>query len=160
MTQMWHIANLNIAYKINPSDDSLMHDFYANIDKVNQLADVSPGFIWRYKEDEEPLDKTIFFEDGVVVNFSVWKDVESLFDFTYKTYHAEIFKRKKEWFLPIKDHTLALWFIPKNHKPSQEEVKQKLNEIRQIGASPSVFNFKQKYSLEQFLAYSKTNEGH
>ena len=45
------IAQINIARMIGVNiDDPIMQEFVDNLDSVNELAESSPGFIWRIKD--------------------------------------------------------------------------------------------------------------
>lgn len=48
---MFHLAQLNIARMLAPIDSPVMADFVANLDRINQLAEKSDGFVWRLKDD-------------------------------------------------------------------------------------------------------------
>ena len=141
----YYLANINVAKVLTSKMDPGMQDFFDNINKVNQLADNSDGFIWRYDEDTDPLNNTLFGGDEFVVNFSVWKDIDSLYEFTYRSFHADIFRRKKEWFARLKEPTMALWYVPIGHIPTQKEASEKLHYIRIHGPSPISFNFKERF---------------
>ena len=43
----FQLAQLNIALMQDAIDSPLMADFVANLDRINVLAEQSPGFVWR-----------------------------------------------------------------------------------------------------------------
>ena len=47
----YHIAQINIARMVAPLDSPVMHDFVANLDRINALAESASGFVWRLKGD-------------------------------------------------------------------------------------------------------------
>ena len=47
----YHLAQLNIAQMNAPLDDPTMLGFVEQIDRINALAEQSPGFIWRLIEE-------------------------------------------------------------------------------------------------------------
>jgi len=47
----YHIAQVNIARMVAPLDSPVMYDFVANLDRINAVADVASGFVWRLKGD-------------------------------------------------------------------------------------------------------------
>ena len=122
------IAQINIAHSKAEKDDPIMADFYANIDRINALGKKSTGFVWLYDMDIDPLQESLFGGDAFVVNYSVWESVDALFDFTYKTAHAEIFRRRKEWFHKVDGFHMAIWYVKDGHQPSQQEAAEKLNQ--------------------------------
>ena len=46
-----HLAQVNIGRVLGGPDDPRMVDFYANLARVNALAERMPGFVWRLKDD-------------------------------------------------------------------------------------------------------------
>lgn len=45
------LAQINIARVLAPTDSPLLADFVADLDRINALAEQSPGFVWRLKDD-------------------------------------------------------------------------------------------------------------
>ena len=70
----WELAQLNIAVMKEPLESPGMADFVANLDRINALAEASPGFVWRLQSDEG--NNTAFrpLGEATLVNMSVWKD--------------------------------------------------------------------------------------
>jgi Domain of unknown function (DUF3291) len=82
------------------------------------------------------------FGDDVIVNMSVWRDVEALREFAYgNAKHVEILKRKREWFTRMKDAYMVLWWVPAGHQPTVQEAAQRLEMLRQKGPTPEAFHF-------------------
>ena len=80
-------------------DDPGMADFVAQLDAVNGLADRSPGFVWRLQGDDGDATTIQAFDDAnILINMSVWQSLDALFEFTYKSAHTEVFRRRHEWF--------------------------------------------------------------
>jgi hypothetical protein len=48
----YHIAQLNIATLLAPIDSSQLLDFVVNLDRINALAEESPGFVWRLQIED------------------------------------------------------------------------------------------------------------
>jgi hypothetical protein len=78
----YQLAQLNIANMKAPLESPSMADFGANLQRINALAEASPGYIWRFQD--EAGDATAFrpFGDDMLVNLSVWRDVQALSDYT------------------------------------------------------------------------------
>mgnify|MGYP000362631846 CR=1 FL=1 len=108
----FNIAQVNIAKRLAAMDDPIMQDFINNLDRINTIADGSEGFIWRLQDEDKDEAVTVFQDDSLIINMSVWKSLESLFNYTYKSRHIEVFKRKKEWFINPKE-ALKLGIIDK-----------------------------------------------
>jgi Domain of unknown function (DUF3291) len=58
-----------------------MADFVANLDRINALAETSPGFVWRLQTEEGDATALRPMGENVLVNMSVWRDVASLNNF-------------------------------------------------------------------------------
>jgi hypothetical protein len=133
-----------------------MADFVNNLDRINALAESSEGFIWRLKDDANNATSIkIYGDDFLIVNMSVWKDIDSLFKFAYQTQHLEIFKRRSEWFEKMKDMHMALWYVEENHKPTIIEAEERLDYLRANGDTPFAFTFKKRFSVDEALLFQK-----
>jgi Domain of unknown function (DUF3291) len=151
-----HLAQLNIARMVAPLDDPIMADFVANLERINELADDTPGFVWRLVGDgSDGADATSLrpFEDDVIVNMSVWENIEALYQYAYYSPHVEIFRRRAEWFHSREVAMVALWWVPAGHIPTVDEAKERLMHLREHGATPYAFTFKQQFSVEERMAY-------
>jgi Domain of unknown function (DUF3291) len=94
-----HLAELNIAKPRFPLDDPRMADFVNNLDRVNAVAERSPGFVWRLKGDGNDATDIRFDDDpDSIVNMSVWETAEHLEHFVWNTVHKHIYRRRDEWF--------------------------------------------------------------
>jgi Domain of unknown function (DUF3291) len=152
---MYHIAQLNIALMCAPLDSPIMADFVAWLEPVNAIADSAPGFIWRLQsESGDATSIRAFDEDYMLVNMSVWKSVDDLYQYVYKSDHAQVFRRRKEWFELMEQSATVMWWIPAGHIPTVDEAKIKLELLRKNGPTPQAFTFKQQFSVEDMLKTS------
>jgi len=68
-------------------------------DPINAIADAAPGFVWRLQSEEgDATSIRIFDDDTILVNMSLWEDIDSLKNYIYKTQHVNYLRRRKEWF--------------------------------------------------------------
>ena len=141
----YQLAQLNIAVMKEPLDSPLMADFVANLERINALAESSPGFVWRLQTEEGDATALRPFGDDTLVNMSVWKDVAALSSFVYKSAHIEIMRRRREWFERMAQAFAVLWWVPEGHRPAIAEAKAKLELLRQYGSSPDAFNFRHAF---------------
>ncbi len=142
---------------LTPIDDPIMIDFVNNLDRINAIADKSKGFVWRLTGDQDNATALRVFEDDfMIINMSVWKNKQSLFEFTYNSSHVAIMKRKKEWFSKMKDIHMVLWYVEEGHIPTPEEAKKRLSYIRNHGESPYAFSFKSDFSINDLNNYNAT----
>jgi hypothetical protein len=117
----------------------------ANLDRINALADVSPGFIWRLQD--ETGDAVGFnqpFGDDMIVNMSVWESVEALHDYVYQSAHIEVMRRRKDWFESMPSAMAVLWWVPKGHIPDLYEAQARLNLLIEAGPTRNAFTFKSR----------------
>ena len=141
-----HIAQLNIARAKAPLDDPLLADFVAQLDDVNALAEASPGFVWRLKSDSGNATDIRAYDDPLmIVNMSVWKTIEALFDFAYRTSHTKVMNRRKEWFESLPGPHMVLWWIPAGAVPTVEEAKRRLEHLEEHGPTSKAFTFKVRF---------------
>lgn len=142
----WELAQLNIASLVAPIDSPALADFVAELDRINGIADQSPGFVWRLQSEEgNATDIEHGFGSEYIVNASVWKSVEDLHSYTYKTAHAQIMSRRKEWFNRMTEAYTVLWWVPEGHRPTLAEAEAKLALLKSLGPSDAAFTFKQRY---------------
>jgi Domain of unknown function (DUF3291) len=137
----YELAQLNIAHLKAPLESPLLADFVANLDRINKLADASDGFRWRLMTDEGNATSLRPFGDNVIVNMSVWRDLDALRRFVYRSMHAEFLNRRQEWFTHAPQAYVVLWWVPTGHRPTISEAAGRLERLRQLGPSPLAFNF-------------------
>ena len=109
------------------------------------MAEQSPGFVWRLQTDDGDATAIRPFGEKYLVNLSVWRDIESLHGFVYRSGHTEIMRRRKEWFEKMREAYSVLWWIPKRHRPTVEEAKARLETLETAGPSPEAFTFKHPF---------------
>ena len=143
----YQIAQINVARMVGANiEDPIMQEFVDNLDRVNALAEGSSGFIWRLKDESNNAASFNPFNDvQVIINISVWADVESLEHFTYKTFHTDFLKRRKEWFKRYGEAHFALWWIEEGKFPTIEEAIKRLGFLQQEGATAYAFTFRDKF---------------
>lgn len=140
------LAQVNIAYMTAPLDDPLMQDFVLQLDGVNAIADASPGFVWRLQTDEGDFTSVRAYEDDTILfNMSVWESLEALHHYVYKSAHLGVLRRRRDWFEPTREATLALWWVDAGQIPSIEQAKTRLEQLRRDGPTPHVFTFRNAF---------------
>lgn len=143
---MHELAQLNIGVIRAPMDSPVMAEFANNLDRINALAEASPGFVWRLQTDEGNATAIRPFEDeNLLVNMSVWRDVESLKAYVYGSAHVQFMRRRREWFELMKEAYLVLWWVPRGHRPEIAEAIAKLELLKAKGPGPEAFTFAQPF---------------
>ncbi|MFC7527126.1 DUF3291 domain-containing protein [Actinoplanes sp. GCM10030250] len=143
----FHLAQINTARLRAPLEDPAMADFVVGVTTMNELADRSPGFVWRLVGEsgdgtiQAPADpRTIF-------TLSVWESVEHLRAYAYQSEHLDFLRRRREWFLPHEHTTsLAMWWIPAGRRPTMRQGISRLGRLAANGPSPDAFTFRQTFS--------------
>lgn len=144
-TADYQLAQLNVAEFLTSRDAPEVTDFIHALDEINTLADASDGFVWRLQDEVGDAMSFTPFGDNMIVNLSVWRDRESLFEFTYKSAHAGIMARRKEWFKMPRENHFVLWWVPAGHVPTIDEAADRLSILHSEGPSPLAFTFKQHF---------------
>lgn len=146
VTSTYHLAEYNIARLVAPLDDPQLAPFMDALDRLNRLADDYEGFVWRLQTaDGNSTSVRVRGDPMIVVNLSVWATIDSLFQYAYHSGHAEIFRRRQEFFEPSDLPSLVLWWIPAGHIPSVEEAEERLDHLRDHGPTPHAFMFKRRF---------------
>lgn len=139
----YHLAQLNIGRMLGERNDPIVADFFNQLDEINALAEQSEGFIWRLKDDDNNATTFRIFDDNtLLINMSVWESIESLYRYTYYSAHANVYRRRQEWFHKMETPILVMWWVPAGTIPTFEEARAKLEHITTHGATPEAFNFK------------------
>jgi len=138
-----HLAQLNIALLTEPLESPRLAGFVAALDEINALADAAPGFVWRLQtEDGDATAVRVFDDDRLIVNMSVWESVEALADYTYRSDHVRILRRRKEWFESLKEAYQVQWWVPAGELPTVAEAERRLVHLREHGPSEHAFTFR------------------
>ena len=112
-----HLAELNIGKFKYPTTDPRMAEFMDNLDRVNALAERSPGFVWRLKGDNN--NATEFrIGDDMAVNLSVWETPKALENYVFKTVHVQFYKKRAAWFDLMEKPHMVFWWVEEGHQPT------------------------------------------
>lgn len=142
----YHLAQLNIAKAKDEINSVIMKGFVDRLDEINSLADNSPGFVWRLQTEEGDSTSIEIFEDpSLILNMSVWENIESLQNYVYKSVHIELIRGKNEWFHKMKRLHQVLWYVPVGHKPTVEEAEARLLHLEAHGPTEHAFTFAKPY---------------
>lgn len=139
----WHLAQLNLGIFKAPLDAPEMAPFAMALDRINAIADESPGFVWRLKDDDGGPSSNVEVPGAVdpllASNLSVWTDYESLREFMYRTDHAAYLRRRAEWFEREATLMTVGWWIPAGTIPTLDEALERLERLRTDGPSGEAF---------------------
>jgi hypothetical protein len=147
-TQRFELAQVNVGRLVAPLDDPRLADFVAALDPVNALADAAVGFVWRLQTDEGNATAIEAFtwdagdSAGVIINMSVWQDLESLRAFVASDPHRSVLIRRRTWFQPMAEATVACWWVPAGHRPTPLEAEERVRHLRAHGPTEHAFTLR------------------
>ena len=142
----WHLAQINIARLVAARGDPRVADFFDSLDRINALAEASPGFVWRLKDDDGDATAISTGPDPLTIpNMSVWTDADALFDFVYRTAHTPVMARRREWMERPTGAYQALWWIPVGTIPTVSDGLSRLWMLDRFGPCPQAFTFKCRF---------------
>jgi hypothetical protein len=142
----WHLAQVNIGRLLAPIDDPLIAGFVERLDDINELAESSPGFVWRLQTEDgnataiRPTD-----DDLLIINMSTWQSAEALADYVYRSGHVEVMRQRRQWFAPYRSSYMALWWVPAGHHPTEAEAFERLAVLDEMGPTPEAFTFRHRF---------------
>lgn len=146
MAVQYHVAQYNIARMRAELDDPVMRGFVSRLDELNQLADRSPGFVWRHHtEDGTSTSVRPYDDELIIINMSVWESIEALHDYAYRSAHGPAYAARHRWFERMEGPTLVLWWVPAGHEPPVEEAMERLELLRRLGPTPQAFTMKRRF---------------
>jgi heme-degrading monooxygenase HmoA len=144
----YHLAQINVGRFIHERGDPANADFMNALDPVNAHAEAAPGFIWRLIGDGNDATDLVPDESDpqLLVNMSVWRDVDALASFVYRqSDHLAFMRRRKEWFEKI-EIFMALWWVPADHIPTVAEGMEKVALLKERGPTTEAFTFRQPFA--------------
>lgn len=141
-----HLAELNIARFVAPTDDPRIKEFMDNLDLINGLGRRMPGFVWMMDGlvapgEDENTDAKVPGDPLMAPNLTVWEDVESLERFVWGTIHKRFYERRAEWFEVLDAFHFVMWWVPEGHQPTLQEALDKLELRRTNGDSDEAFGW-------------------
>lgn len=150
MERSWQLAQMNIATLMADQGDPAVQPFFDALAGVNALAEASPGFVWRLKDEasDNATSIAVTADPRLIVNLSVWESAEALFDFVYRSAHTGIMARRREFFArpPEGRNYQVLWWVPAGTEPSVGDGLAKLWHLDRFGPTPWAFTFKQRFA--------------
>jgi len=145
------LAQINVGQLVAPSGDPRVQPFFDALDRINALAESSPGFIWRLKSESGNATDILPTQDPLfIVNMSVWSDADALFNFVYRTAHTPVMAQRKQYFARFEGAYQALWWIPAGHRPSVDEGLSRLWRLDRYGPTSDAFTFKARFPVPEF----------
>jgi hypothetical protein len=140
------IAQLNVARALAPLDSPVMAGFVDRLAEVNALAEASPGFVWRLQGEGGTSSELQVSDDPLfLVNLTVWRSLDDLHAYTYRSEHRTVFKRRYEWFERRPTPSVVLWWQPAGTIPTVAEALARLRRLEELGPTPDAFTFRDPF---------------
>ena len=64
-------------------------------------------------------------------------------DYVYRSSHVDVLQRRREWFRRAFEIFSVMWWVPEGHRPTVREGMARLTRLREDGAGPEAFTFKE-----------------
>ena len=146
MSAGWHLAQVNIGRLVAPEGDPRVQPFFDALDRVNALAEASPGFVWRLTgEGNNATDLRPTPDSLLAVNMSVWTDADALFAFVYRSAHTPVMARRRDYFERFDGAFQAMWWIPAGEIPTLSDAFSRLWMLDRYGPTSHAFTFKARF---------------
>jgi hypothetical protein len=150
MSGCWQLAQMNIATLVAEQGAPVVQPFFDALAEVNALAEASPGFVWRLKDDasDNATSFAVTADPRLIVNMSVWENVDALFDFVYRTAHTSIMAKRRQFFVKPEDDQAyqVLWWVPAGTAPTINDGLAKIWHLDRFGPTPLAFTFKRRFA--------------
>ena len=138
----FELAQVNIGRPRGEMSDPVMAEFVARLPELNALADGSPGFVWRLQTEDGDATAVRPYEDPMIlINLSVWADLAALRAYVFRSDHAAVMRRRREWFERFERVYVALWWVPAGHRPPVTEAVERLAHLERHGPTAHAFSF-------------------
>ena len=146
----WQLAQVNIGRARGEITNPVMQGFVARLEEINALAERSPGFVWRLQTEDGNATAVRPYpgDDRIMINMSVWADLESLREYVFRSAHAGVMRQRRDWFERFEGIYVALWWIPAGHRPTVPEAVNRLAHLEAHGPTPFAFSFRQPFDPE------------
>ena len=154
------LAIYNFGMFTKPSEHPANHDWHMREGPIFDRLAKAPGFIARsgYDDDIHGVKSwgtqvfPRFHEergDGwAPATISLWENLETLFEFTYKGLHQEAFVRGKQWMVRGDWPPYVLWWVKHDHQPNWAEGVERFEYLHDHGPTAKAFNFKHPFDAD------------
>lgn len=149
---MKQVAFMTLGVLQAPDNHPLVQGFVARVDENYADAAAFPGFIARFKDDFTEgaswhLPRPALFHDAqyagrLAISLTLWRDLESVFAFSYSGPHSEALGKRKDWFLKPRWPSYVAWWVDASHAPTRLEAYARYDHLCGHGATPDAFDFR------------------
>ena len=137
-----HLAQINAATALDDVDSPKLADFAAALDRINAVAERSPGFVWRYQDETgNAANIRVTGNPRFIVNMSVRESPGHLGQFVWNTVHKRLCGKKAKWFETRDEACFVMWRIPAGHTPAAAEGLERPADLNANGPGERVFGW-------------------
>jgi len=117
-----------------------MHSFFQAVPHIQQLAEASPGFIWRETDEDDP---TLAHRLGTdfIVNLSAWQSLDALYGFVFSQSHRAIMVARDHWFTHVGKPLSVVWLANNAPYPTWDEAIDRLHMLWEYGPTSEAFDY-------------------
>ena len=155
---MAHVALMTIGLLRAPWGDPLVRGFEDRIAETFAAAAASPGYVGRVGPpgpgwDGGPVVVPATFAgpevgDRIAQTYSVWRDAESAFAFSYRGIHGASLRVRHDWFEKVEAPSHVAWWIDEGHVPTWADAATCYAELAAVGASARAFDFRSPFDAD------------
>lgn len=139
----FHLAQCNVGRVLQPLEHEDMAEFVAALDPINAIAESSPGFVWRLKDDDGQSSSYVDIPGSddplLIINYSIWADLNSLKHFVNRTGHIAYLRRRREWFEKLDVPTSVAWWVAIGAIPDVAEAYRRVLLLQEQGPTQEAF---------------------
>lgn len=141
-----HLVEATVSRLRHPPEDPEIADFVSALDRINRLAEDSPGFVWRLpSENGRPSLADVTGDPLLVINMSVWTSYPLLHEYVYRSAHSEFVRRRTEWFDRVAQPNTVLWWVPAGTRPTVADALARLEHLQTNGPTPRAFSLRTRF---------------
>ncbi|WP_226673540.1 DUF3291 domain-containing protein [Rossellomorea aquimaris] len=131
----------------HPYDHPVSREFYEMGYKVMRQATLSGHLIEEFSSDGVTLSVEAVGKGYPVLTLTVWKNLQSLYRFTYAGKHSQALRNRNKWMEPDdgKHSSYVVWWTEKVKDVSWEEAAKRYDYYLEHKATPYAFDLKQAF---------------
>ncbi len=145
----YRLAQINFSRLGSPLADPKMGSFLTFLASVNELADASPGFVWRLDERSATVcSDRVFPKEApgtTLVNLSVWKSVGALQRYANLGINGGVLDSRQSWFKRFEGRWVVLWWVPEGHFPEVVDGWRRLQHLQRHHETPYAFSLRRPF---------------
>lgn len=119
------------------------------IPRVFEDAADAPGYLEPVLAPnvEKPMPR--FFDSDIhydaLVILSIWRDIESVYAFSYRGRHADALRNRHSWFVKGKWPSYVGWWIGDGQTPTFADGVERLERLNDHGSTAFAFSFREPF---------------